>query len=91
MKLFVHTNNDLYRIKNQVTNTLSIYLSVDNNYRNIYGYIVDDNNMLNLPYEKTSDFYQNIKLFHPKFKKYLTYINETYQEFLKQLVLHNGV
>jgi len=91
MKLFVHTNNDLYKIKNQVTNTLSIYLSVDNNYRNIYGYIVDDNNMLNLPYEKTSDFYQNIKLFHPKFKKYLTYINETYQEFLKQLVLHNGV
>ena len=91
MKLFVHTNNDLYRIKNQVTNTLSIYLSVDNNYRNIYGYIVDDNNMLNLPYEKTSNFYQNVKLFHPKFKKYLTYINETYQEFLKQLILHNGV
>lgn len=88
MKLFVHTNNDLYRIKNQVTNTLSIYLSVDNN--NIYGYVVDDNNMLNLPYEKTSDFYQNVKLFYPKFKKYLTYINETYQEFLKQLVLHNG-
>lgn len=91
MKLFVHTNNALYRIKNQVTNTLSIYLSVDNNYRNIYGYIVDDNNMLNLPYEKTSNFYQNVKLFHPKFKKYLTYINETYQEFLKQLILHNGV
>lgn len=91
MKLFVHTNNDLYRIKNQVTNTLCIYLSVDNNYRNLYGYIVDDNNMLNLPYEKTSDFYQNVKLFYPTFKKYLTYINETYQEFLKQLVLHNGV
>lgn len=91
MKLFVHTNNDLYRIKNQVTNTLCIYLSVDNDYRNIYGYIVDDNNMFNLPYEKTSDFYQNVKLFHPTFKKYLTYINETYQEFLKQLILHNGV
>ena len=91
MKLFVHTNNDLYRIKNQVTNTLCIYLSVDNNYRNIYGYIVDDNNMLYLPYEKTSDFYQNVKLFHLEFKKYLTYINETYQEFLKQLILHNGV